>query len=275
MAEERIGALPFRARRKELPDVGELVIGTVLRIADHGAYVYLDEYLVEAYAPMSEVLTSWFRSIKDYLREGQKTVFRVVAVNPVNRYVEVSYKRVRADDRERKMENWKRLVRTVKTLENIAKKLGKPQDVIVETLWKLDEAFDGDPYRVFEVAEKDPRIVEQLGIDPDVARAIVAVAEERARQRAVTKSGIITALSVASNGVEEVRKALETIRSELTRRFPGLSVKLYVIGPPRYRIDITGRNPKEVDAAMSYLADVAKSLRIAGTISVKPLEESR
>ncbi|RLE89661.1 MAG: translation initiation factor IF-2 subunit alpha, partial [Thermoprotei archaeon] len=52
-------------KRKQLPDVNELVIGTVRRIYDHGAFVTLDEYNdLEAYIPLNEVSHTWFRNIR-------------------------------------------------------------------------------------------------------------------------------------------------------------------------------------------------------------------
>ncbi|PLC64711.1 translation initiation factor 2 subunit alpha, partial [Thermoproteus sp. CP80] len=67
----------MRLARRDFPDVGELVIGTVKKIADHGAYIFLDEYEVEAFAPTQEIVQSWFHGIREYVKEGQKAVFKV------------------------------------------------------------------------------------------------------------------------------------------------------------------------------------------------------
>ncbi|WP_243665907.1 S1 RNA-binding domain-containing protein [Vulcanisaeta sp. JCM 16159] len=95
--------LTVRVARKELPDIGELVIGTVYRILEHGAYVLLDEYGgLEAYAPINEVVQSWFHDIKDYLRPGQKTVFRVIRVDARRKLVDVSFRKVREEEKKKK-----------------------------------------------------------------------------------------------------------------------------------------------------------------------------
>ena len=56
-------------RRRKFPEYGELVIGTVEKIFDHGAFITLDEYGgLEAYCPLSEVSRSWFKGIREVLK---------------------------------------------------------------------------------------------------------------------------------------------------------------------------------------------------------------
>ncbi|MHA1382393.1 MAG: S1 RNA-binding domain-containing protein [Candidatus Helarchaeota archaeon] len=70
-------------REKEWPDVGELVVGTVVRVERHGAYVILDEYMKkEGLIHISEISSSWIRNIRRFVREKQKVVARVLRVNP-------------------------------------------------------------------------------------------------------------------------------------------------------------------------------------------------
>ena len=82
-------------KRKPLPDVGEIVIATVKKVFEYGAYVTLDEYGgLEAYLPWSEVSSRWIRDIRDYLREGQKIAVKVIRVIRRKKQVDVSLKRV-------------------------------------------------------------------------------------------------------------------------------------------------------------------------------------
>ena len=69
-------------RRSEWPEVGDLVVATVRRIVDYGAYVHLDEYGKEGLLHISEISSSWVRNIRDHVREGQKVVLKVLRVNP-------------------------------------------------------------------------------------------------------------------------------------------------------------------------------------------------
>ena len=57
----------------ELPEVGEIVIATVTRIMDQGAYVTLDEYNnIQGFLHISEIATGWIRNVEKFVRMGEK-----------------------------------------------------------------------------------------------------------------------------------------------------------------------------------------------------------
>ncbi|MEZ0319522.1 MAG: translation initiation factor IF-2 subunit alpha [Pyrobaculum sp.] len=251
----------MRLVKKELPDVGELVIGTVKKIAEHGVYVYLDEYDLEAFAPTQEIVQSWFHSVRDYVKEGNKTVFKVISVNPKMRVVEVSLKRVRVDEKEKKLLLYRHRVRVLKLLEIAMKKLGRQTGEALNVLWYLEEQY-GDPFKVFEdVVKTGPHVLDDLELDPQLKEVIVELARQQIEIPPTKISGIIKAVSVDGDGVEKLKAALAELTKTLSEKFPQVSTKLYVIGPPRYRIDLVGQAPKQVEAAFSEVANILQTLQ--------------
>jgi translation initiation factor 2 subunit 1 len=252
--EIRKNVLQVRISRKELPDIGELVIGTVYKILDHGAYVLLDEYGgMEAYAPINEIVQSWFHDIKDYLRLGQKTVFRVIRVDPRRKLIDVSLRKVREEEKREKLNKWKRTLRGVKLLELVAKKLNIPLDKALQDFgWKLEDYY-GDFLAIFEnVAKHGTDDLRKLGLSEDVINAIAEVARERIEVEPVEISGVIRMISIKSDGVRHIREVLLKAM-ELAKKEGAEDVKIYTIGPPRYRIDLVGKDPKKLE---SILKDV-------------------
>ncbi|MCU7787359.1 translation initiation factor IF-2 subunit alpha [Pyrobaculum sp. 3827-6] len=251
----------MRLVKKEFPDVGEVVIGTVKKIAEHGAYVYLDEYELEAFAPTQEIIQSWFHSIRDYVKEGNKTVFKVISVNPKMRVVEVSLKRVRVDEKEKKLLLYRHRVRTLKLLEIAMKKLGKTQEEALKTMWYLEEQF-GDPFKVFEeVVKTGPQVLDDLELDPKLKEAIVELARQQIEIPPTKISGIIKAVSVEGDGAERIKAALAELAKAIQEKYPQISAKIYVVGPPRYRIDIVGQQPKQVEAAFTDITNLLQTLQ--------------
>ncbi|MCG2870309.1 MAG: translation initiation factor IF-2 subunit alpha [Vulcanisaeta sp.] len=252
--EIRKNVLQVRISRKELPDIGELVIGTVYKILDHGAYVLLDEYGgMEAYAPINEIVQSWFHDIKDYLRLGQKTVFRVIRVDPRRKLIDVSLRKVREEEKREKLNKWKRTLRGVKLLELVAKKLNIPLDKALQDFgWKLEDYY-GDFLAIFEnVAKHGTDDLRKLGLSEDVINAIAEVARERIEIEPVEISGVIRMISIKSDGVRHIREVLLKAM-ELAKKEGAEDVRIYTIGPPRYRIDLVGKDPKKLE---SILKDV-------------------
>lgn len=253
----RRNVLTVRIARKELPDIGELVIGTVYRILEHGAYVLLDEYGgVEAYAPINEVVQSWFHDIKDYLRPGQKTVFRVIRVDARRRFIDVSLRKVREEEKKEKLTRWKRMLRGVKLLELVAKKLNMPLErALREFGWKLEDYY-GDFLSIFEnVVKYGPDDLRKLGLSDDVINAIVEVAKERIEVEPVEISGIIRIISIKPDGVKHVRDVLLKAM-ELARKEGADGIKIYTIGPPRYRVDVVGRDPKKLEQVLKDVVNL-------------------
>ncbi|AAL64624.1 translation initiation factor IF-2 subunit alpha [Pyrobaculum aerophilum] len=251
----------MRLVKKEFPDVGELVIGTVKKIAEHGAYVYLDEYDLEAFAPTQEIVQSWFHSIRDYVKEGNKTVFKVISVNPKMRVVEVSLKRVRVDEKEKKLLLYRHRVRVLKLLEIAMKKLNRPAEEALKVMWYLEEQF-GDPFKVFEeVVKTGPHVLDDLQLDAKLKEIIIELARQQVELPPTKISGIIKIVSVEGDGVEKIKAALIELEKTLREKFPQISTKIYVVGPPRYRIDLTGQQPKQVEAAFSEAANILQALQ--------------
>ncbi len=252
--------VPVKIARKELPDVGELVVGTVTKIMEHGAYVILDEYGgLEAYVPINEIVQSWFHSIKDYLKPGQKAVFRVIRVDPRRKLIDVSLRKVREEEKKAKFLQWKRTVRAVKLLELVSQKTGIPlQELLVKVGYRFEDIY-GDMLKGFEQLAKGNvdevrRILKDI---PDhVFKVIEEVAKEHIEIPEVTFSGIIRMINIRPDGVEHIKETLIKAKQLIEEKYNGtVKYKIYVVGPPRYRIDLTGRDPKLLDQILTEVSN--------------------
>ncbi len=259
MAEKKKTEMPYKISRKEVPDVGDLVIGTVTKMFKHGVYVSLDEYGgMEAYAPASEIVSSWFHSVKDYLRQNQKAVFRVIRVDPRRKLIDVSLRRVSDEERKEKFKWWKRTLRAVKLFELVSQRVGVPAQELIERVgWRFEDRF-GDMLRGFEEIAKGnidvEDVVKTFGVSIDIARAIKEVSVERIEIPEITISSIVRVLSL-KRGVDDVKEVLLSVY-DVAKKYEGsVKVRVYTIGPPRYKVDVTGRDPKLLEKVVGEIAD--------------------
>jgi len=166
--------------RKQWPDEGDLVVGTVHKVLNYGAFARLEEYEgKEAFIHISEVSSGWVKNIRDYVRENQKIVARVLRVNPKKGHVDVSLKRIREDQRTRKMQQWKIEQKAEKLLEFSAKRLDKDMETAYKEVgYPLMEEF-GDLYGAFELAaEEGVSALDESAISDEWAEAITEVAKK-------------------------------------------------------------------------------------------------
>ncbi len=243
-------------RRREWPKVGELVIATVETITNYGAYVTLDEYGgKEGLLHISEISSRWVRNIRDWVREGQKVVLKVIRVNPRRRQIDLSLRRVRDFEKKRKFLEWKRKRRALSLLSAAAMRLDKPVEEVVKAIWERLEDEFGEVYAGLEaVAEEGPKLLLELGIPEELAKAIASVAAERIRKKEAKVVGVLKLTSLAPDGVERIKKALLEAEAACPE---GAKVGIYAIGAPKYRVEVWAGDYKEAEKALEAVAGTA------------------
>ena len=88
------------AEVQELPEQGEIVVGTVTKVMDHGAYVTLDEYNgIQGFLHVSEIAPGWIRSIGRFVKVGEKKVLLVKKVRSERSEIDLSLKQISKDQK--------------------------------------------------------------------------------------------------------------------------------------------------------------------------------
>ena len=233
-------------RRAEWPDVGDLVVATVKRIVDYGAYVHLDEYGKEGLLHISEISSSWVRNIRDYVREGQKVVLKVLRVNPEKGHVDLSLRRVTKRERIEKLYQWKRERRAESLFRSAAEKLGLTSEELYEKAGKIIEEKFGGLYEGLEKAIRDGAdALVKVGIPKDIASTLEEIAKEKIRVSMVKIRGTFELQCYKPNGVNIIKNALLSAKKIL--KDSNAQVRLYVVAPPRYSIEVLAEDYKKAE----------------------------
>ena len=88
---------------QEFPDEGEIVVVTVTKIGDHGAYVSLDEYnSIQGFLHISEIAPGWVRNVRKYVTEGEKKVVLVKKIRKDKGEIDLSLRQISKDQQKKK-----------------------------------------------------------------------------------------------------------------------------------------------------------------------------
>lgn len=111
-------------RKPEYPEIGDLIIATIETVTDYGAYAKLDEYNKRGLLHVSEISSSWIRNIRDFVREGQKMVLKVLRVDVEKGHIDLSLRRVTKRERIEKIKFWKKDRKADALLKAVTEKMG-------------------------------------------------------------------------------------------------------------------------------------------------------
>jgi Translation initiation factor 2, alpha subunit (eIF-2alpha) len=229
---------------ERFPQQGELVVGTVARVMRHGVVVRLDEYDgLEAFVPLSEISLKWVRNIRDYLREEQRTVFKVIRSSPEKLQVDVSYRRVTQKERAEKMAEWNRKMKVARMISILAERTGVGQQLIEEGLVKPAKDRHIDLYELFEDIASGDEPPDWVALPPNVRSELIELCRKEIKKTvAVSKSYI--KLFAGRAGVELIREA---VREAMKAAGESEKLSITVVGPPRYLLRTEAETPERAE----------------------------
>ena len=244
--------------------MGDLVVASVTRVEDYGAYVKLDEYAgIEGLVHISEISSTWVRNIRDHAREGQKLVLKVLRVNPQRNQIDLSLRRVTGREKSEKMLGWKKERKAEAILKSAAEKLKRPEedaDAIRDTIL---EKFGGlyDPLE--EAIGEGPEALVKAGVSEEWAQAIAEVSKGKIRLERSKVRGTVAVSCHKPGGLEIIRQTLTGAKK--IRRPRGSEVKIYTVGSPRYRVEVEAGSFEAAEKTLnSVLDDILDSIKKAG-----------
>lgn len=239
-------------RKPQWPETGDLVIATIETVTDYGAYAKLDEYEKRGLLHVSEISSSWIRNIRDFVREGQKVVLKVLRVDPDKGHIDLSLRRVTKRERIEKVLSWKKERKADALLRGVAEKVGIP---LQEFTQKIVPAIT-QKYELYEAFEKaameGPEVLTALGVPQDLATAFAEVAAERIHVKLVKVRGVLEVKVAKPNGVKIIKDAFHKARSD---KIKDAKVTFYVIAAPKYQIEVQAENYKRAEDVIQKTAD--------------------
>ena len=229
---------------QELPETGEIVIATVTKISDHGAYVTLDEYnKIQGFLHVSEIAPGWVRKVNKYVREGEKKVLLVKKVERGRKEIDLSLKQISKDQRKKKLLDVKRFEKEQGILKNIQEKskltTKQIEDLEDKFLSKYDSVYDA----MLNIAIKGSGQIEDLKLQKKVITTIEDICSKM-KLPSVELRGILEISNNQSNGVELIQKTLKDAEIEIT-----------YLGAPKYRLSLVSQDFKTAERSLKPILE--------------------
>ena len=240
----------------ELPEPGEIVVATISKIGDHGAYATLDEYNnIQGFLHASEIAHGWVRNISKFVKEGEKKVLLVKRIREGREEIDLSLKQVSRDQQKKKLLDVKRFEKGKGIIKNIQEK-AKLSDADIEKLEdkilsKYDSVYDG----IVDAATNGIKALNDLKL-PKKTLDIIEEISVKIKLPSVEIRGILELTDNSSNGVENIRNNLQGFE-----KVDQNGVKILYIGAPKYRISVTASDFKSAEKTLKpILEDIQKNI---------------
>ncbi|MBI4167315.1 MAG: S1 RNA-binding domain-containing protein, partial [Candidatus Aenigmarchaeota archaeon] len=234
-------------RRDAFPVVGELIVGTITTVNPYSAAVRLEEYDRLGMIHISEVSSRWVRDIREFAKENQRSVCKVVKVDEEQGHINLSLKRVSKEEYDRKMSDYKSEEKAEKILDDIGKKFGKNLDQMYEEIGYLLQDNFGSLFKAFKIALKDKNLLIKKGLDEKYADAIEQAATEVFQESEIEIKCKLNLTSSKPDGIVSIKKALLAAEKE--------GIEIRYISAPIYMLKLTGADPKKTEKKVKAIAD--------------------
>ncbi len=251
-------------KKAEWPEPGDLVLASVQRITDYGAYVTLDEYGKEGLLHVSEVSSGWVRNIRTFVREGQKVVLKVLRVDMTKGHVDLSLRRVSRLERREKVLSSKMELKAESILRSASEKLKMPfEELHAKTSALIEEKYGGVYEGLEKAAREGPEPLKEAGLAEDMAAALAEMAKDKIRAPMVKVKGFLELQCKKPNGIVFIKEALRSVQEAEKPR--DARVRVYAVAAPKYAVEVWAEDWKEAEKTLQSVTEVAvKSITKAG-----------
>ena len=245
------------AELHEMPEEGEIVIATITKIGDHGAYVSLDEYNnVQGFLHVSEIAPGWVRNIHKYVKEGEKKVAIVKRVREGREEIDLSLKQISKDQQKKKIRDVKRFEKGKGIIKNIQEKAGlsdKEIDKLEDDIFsKYNSVYDA----VVDIATNGISVFGDFKLQKKILEVVEQVST-KIRLPSVGIGGVLELTDYSSNGIENIKKTLQSAE----KKSQNSEVKVLYLGVPKYQISVTAPDFKSAEKILKpILEDIQKNI---------------
>ena len=255
---------------QELPEQGEIVLATITKIMDHGAYVTLDEYDgIQGFLHISEIAPGWIRSVNKFVREGDKKVLLVKKVNPERGDVDLSLKQVSNDQKKQKLKEVKKFEKGKTLLQNVQEKANLTDSEIEKLEDSIYSKFDSVYDAFLEIGRNGLSSVKDLKLSKKTATAIEEICS-KIKLPSVEIRGIMEITSNKSDGVEIIKKTLlDSMKKDST-------IDITYLGAPKYRLSVKAEDFKTAEKSLKpIIEEIQKNIEKKNGVFKFTREESK
>ncbi|MDR0767414.1 MAG: translation initiation factor IF-2 subunit alpha [Methanosarcinales archaeon] len=236
-------------KSNDWPEAGDYVVCHVTNVTDFGAYVELEEFKEkEGFIHISEIKAGWVKYVRDYIREGQKVVCKVLNIDKSRGHIDLSLKDVNEHQKRTKIQLWKNEQKAEKWIQIAAEESGFDGKMVEELYHDFVSEF-GSAYTAFEEAAiSGESAFKKMSVNKKMIEAVVNVARENIKDAFVEIAGYVDLTTNAPNGIEIIRKALKAAAEEI--KDEEVRVEVTYVGSPRYRIKVVAPDYKKAESVL-------------------------
>jgi len=236
---------------QELPEVGEIVIATIKKTGDHGAYVSLDEYDdIQGFLHISEIAPGWVRKVTKYVKEGDKKVLLVKKIQANRAEIDLSLKQISKEQRKKKLLDVKRFEKEQGILKNIQDKVNLSSEEVDDLEEKLLSKYKSVYDAVIDIGTNDINVIDDLEISEKIKKMIDELSK-KIKLPTVEIRGILEMTNNKSDGIEIIRKILlDAIKESQNQK-----IKILYLGAPKYRLSIVAQDFKTAEKTLKPILE--------------------
>jgi translation initiation factor 2 subunit 1 len=249
------------------PEKGEYVLCTVKDVKPYGIFVEIDGYKgAEGMVHVSEVASKWVKNIKDYAKQGEKLVLKVLKIDQSKGHVDLSLKSVKSMQKKKVLDANKAENRAVKLIDILCEevKTAKKKDIIAKIEAQYDSLFEG----LQAAVDGGEEAFKGMGFKKDVLTKLVEICQKNIESPRVTIKATLKITSTDANAIEHIKSAL--VYAEKEGNKGEMETVIKYIGAPNYSIQIIGDDYKPLEKYLEKVsAEIEKRMKaVSGTFEL-------